>query len=419
MSVTPIIKASNNQKFLYPFVWKNQKIEVPINLYSQYYELDKEIESVRTMAENIEEAMKYPEVKKALKKIKARMKPKRPSQRNKVWKIRLGDYLIAEDLQRILDCNHIAKILENYNDTCMSILVGVMHTHLKSPVSPNAQHTPVSADAQHTAVIAAIMVASGLWVDENGERYPNWEDYEVDMWGAEASSLAEARQQFQVSNGVGKKPQGKYMKLKNAIKTIRVDKVTDTLEYVDLENRLSICESFGCLPLSDKFKNTKFSNCFSHIDGFWKTKSHKATELACQYQSKYFYNDEFHSSVWSVWRDIESYFSNANLVVSDKLMEELAALVQNVFATHYAFMQAIDEAYQKWNKICELEPKQHDEKSLAIALIQMYKWCGGTEQVPKAMLNGFVHTVHTDIWNEGIKYRLIDYISEAKPYYVK
>ena len=416
MSVTPIIKASNNHKFLYPFVWKNQKIEVPINLYSQYYELDKEIESVRTMAENLEEAMKSPEVKKALKKIKARMRPKRPSQRNKVWKIRLGDYLIAEDLQRILDCNHIAKILENYNDTCMSILVGVMHTHLKSPVSPNAQHTPVSADAQHTAVIAAIMVASGLWVDENGERYPNWEDYEVDMWGAEASSLAEARQQFQVSNGVGKKPQGKYMKLKNAIKTIRVDKVTDTLEYVDLENRLSICESFGCLPLSDKFKNTKFSNCFSHIDGFWKTKSHKATELACQYQSKYFYNDEFHSSVWSVWRDIESYFSNANLVVSDKLMEELAALVQNVFATHYAFMQAIDEAYQKWNKICELEPKQHDEKSLAIALIQMYKCCGGTEQVPKAMLNGFVHT---DIWNDGRKYRLIDYINEAKPYYVK
>lgn len=408
MSVTPIIKVANNQKFVYPFVWKNQKIEVPINLYSQYYELDKELESVRTMAENLDEAMNSPEVRKALKKIRARMKPKRPSQRNKVWKIRLGDYLIAEDLQRILDCKHISKILENYNDTCMSILVGVIHLGMGGK--------PISSDAQHTAVVAAIMIKSGLWVDENGERYTNWEDYEIDMWGAEATSLAEARQQFQISNGVGKKPQGKYMKLKNAIKTVRVDKVTDNLEYVDLEKRLSICESFECLPLSDKFKNKKFSNCFSHIDGFWKTKSHKATELACQYQSKYFYNDEFHSSVWSVWRDIESYFSNANLVVSDKLMEELAALVQNVFTTHYAFMQAIDEAYQEWNKVCELEPKKHDEKSLAIALIQMYKCCGGTEQVPKAMLNGFVHT---DIWNDGSKYRLLDYINEAKPYYVK
>mgnify|MGYP003649846163 CR=1 FL=1 len=286
MSVIALTPVVNNTNFTYPFVWKNQKIEIPINPYRQHYELDKELEAVRTMAENIDEAMKSPDVKKALKKIKARMKPKRPGQRNKVWKIRLGDYLIAEDLQRILDCKHIAKILENYNDTCMSILVGVMHQHLKAPVS---------SDAQHTAVVAALMIKSGLWVDEKGERYENWEDYEIEMWGAESSTLADARKQFQVSNGAGKKAQSKYMQLKNAVKTVRVDKVTDSLEYVDLTKRLSICESYECYPLSDKFRNKKFSNCFSHIDGFWKTKSHKAVELACQYQSNYFYNDEFHS----------------------------------------------------------------------------------------------------------------------------
>tara|TARA_R110000764_G_C10992102_1_gene381336 strand:+ start:52 stop:1272 length:1221 start_codon:yes stop_codon:yes gene_type:complete len=406
MSATALMTLVNTTKFVYPFVWKNQKIEVLINPYLNYYELDKELEAFRTMVENVHEAMKTPQVKKAVIKVMSIMNPKKPSERNRVWKIRLGDYIIAEDLQRILDCKHIAKIIENYSDSCMSILVGVKHSHLGF----------VSSDAQHTAVVAAIMIKCGLWVDENGERYENWEDYEIEMWGAEASTFADARQQFQVSNGLGKKAQSKYMQLKNAVKTVRVDKVTDNLEYVDLTKRLSICESFGCLPLSDKFRNKKFSNCFSHIDGFWNTKSHKAVELACQYQSKYFYNDEFHSSVWSVWRDIESHFSNANLVVSDKLMEELAALVQDVFTTQYAFMQAIDEAYLKWNQACEIEAKTHSEKSLAIALIQMYKFCGGAEQVPKSMLSGFVHT---DIFDDSIKYRLIDYIDEAKPYYVR
>ena len=97
-------------------------------------------------------------------------------------------------------------------------------------------------------------------------------------------------------------------------------------------------------------------------------------------------------------------------------MNFIASLVQNVFVTSFAFMQAIDEAYIKWCQVCEIEVKTHSEKSLAIALIQMYKSCGGAERVPKSMLSGFVHA---DIFDDSRKYRLIDYIDEAKPYYVK
>jgi hypothetical protein len=388
----------------FPFKWKEMPVAFATNPYLQYYELNKHVATFRTMKDNLETACKDSAVTVALGKLVDTGIKILPHEMNRAITIRLGDYVIPDDLQRILDTPHLANILNNLNPNCLDILKGIVH-----PV-----FGPSSSDAQHTAAIIALLVHVGIIVDENGNKYDNWQDYKYQMWGRESDSFADCRIQFQVSNGDGKKAQTAYMKIKNQIKTVRIDKDTSNKLHVEITKKLGVAESYGCYPLSDAFANTGFPNCFSHINGFAKSPI-EAIELACKYQSTYFYNDELNSVVWSFWRQIQSEFSLYNIQITDKLMYELASLVQRVFKTNYAFKEAIDAAFKEWNAARGVVTnKKREEAAYGPALIQMYKSCGGTEQIPRSMLQEYVST---DIL-QSVTYCLIDYIDEAKIYYV-
>jgi hypothetical protein len=388
----------------FPFKWKEIPTAFATNPYIQYYELDKYIATFRTMEDNFKTACQDSGVKTALKKLVDSGIKVYPHEMNRALTIRLGDYVIPDDLQRILDCPHLAGILNNFNSSCLGILMGIVHSKMG----------PSSSDAQHTATLIALLVHVGIFVDENGNKYDNWQDYEYQMWGRESDSFAVCRIQFQTSNGDGKKPQTKYMKIKNQVKTVRIDGDTSNKKYVEIEKKLSLAESYGCYPLSDKFANTDFPNCFSHIAGFVNSPI-EAVDLACKYQSTYFYNDELNSVVWSFWRQIQSQFSLYNIQITDKLMYELASLVQRVFKTNFAFKEAVDAAFKEWNAARGVvTDKKREEAAYGPALIQMYKAGGGTEQVPRSMMQEYVST---DVIN-NITYALIKYIDEAKKYYV-
>jgi len=314
--------------------------------------------------------------KKTIKSWNAQSKQFDLSRLPKVSMEELGVLDIDEDIQRALDDKHCANKIADPS---------VFDPALLQPVVciKTSKGKFISIDAQHTVSTIAGLIEAGLVPG-----HTDWKKFKYAFTYIETDSLSYARKAFGILNGKGKKKQSAYQQLRTSVFVIRIDKDMSDPEDVDLEKKVSIAENHNCFPVEVDSDLAKYPGTFSNIATF-KTLNNEELEEACKWHDTYFHCDPLHVSVFFIFRDLCREFHSAKLKLTSKLLEELAALVQNLFINMPQFQESVTEAHRRWTEKRYGYVANWDDDAYACALIQLYQHFGGKENVAPTLTDRF------------------------------
>jgi len=246
----------------------------------------------------------------------------------------LGSLDIDEDIQRELDEKHCANRIAN---------PAVFDPALLQPVIciKTSKGKFISIDAQHTVSTVAGLIDAGLMPGVT-----DWKEFKFPFMYIEANNLSYARKAFSILNGKGKKKQSQYQQLRNSVFVIRIDKDMSDKDDVEIEKMVAMAESHLCFPVEEDSALLKHPGTFSNISTF-KSLSVSEVDTSCGWHDKYFHYEGVHVSLFFIYRDLCREFESAKILLSDKLQEELAALVQKLFGNLSQFRRHIDVGTKK------------------------------------------------------------------------
>lgn len=283
---------------------------------------------------------------------------------------------IDEDIQRLLDDKHCAKKIADPEIFDPALLQTIQ-------CIKTSKDEFISIDGQHTVATVAALIDAGLVPG-----YDDWREFEFPFQYIETDNLAYARRAFSILNGKGKKKQSAYQELRNAVFTIRIDNDCTDPEEVELEKQVKTAEKHNCFPVEVSSVLLKYPGTFTNIATF-KTLTLSEVDLACGWHDKYFHYEGVHVSLFFIFRDIVRQFKSARLTVTPVLLEELAALVQNLFSNLSQFQESVTEAHRKWTIKRYGYQASWDDDAYACALFQLYKKFNGQEAVAPTLLDHF------------------------------
>lgn len=293
----------------------------------------------------------------------------------KVSMEKLGLLWINEDIQRHLDDKHCANIANvNGFDPALLQCVQCIKT---------SDNKFISIDSQHTAATIAALIYFGFL-----KNCSNWKEFKFPFQYIETDNLAYARRAFSILNGKGKKKQSAYQQLRNSVYIVRLDDDRTDQDDVDIEKKVSIAESFDCFPIETASIYEKYPGTFTNIATF-KTLTENELKLAFSWHNKYFHYEPIHVSLFFIFRDISRAFESAKITVTEKLQEEVAALIQNLFVNLSQFQTNVSTAHTEWTKKRYGYQANWDDDAYACSLMQLYKKFGGEETVPLTLLDRF------------------------------
>lgn len=294
----------------------------------------------------------------------------------KVEMIELGVIAIDEDIQRKLDEKHCANRIGNvdlFNEPLLQTLQCIK----------TSKGQFVSIDGQHTATTLGALIEEGFFVGID-----DWRKFKFPVQYIETDDLAFARRAFSILNGKGKKRQSAWDDLRNSVFIVRIDKNFDDEDDVKVEQKVSIAESYDCYPVEEKNELSKYPGTFTNIANF-VNQNDETLHLACKWHNQYFHYLGIHVSLFFMYQEFQSAFKSARLPVSDKLQEELAALIQQVFVDLDGYAEAVKEAWRKWSENRYGDQTAWRDDGYAVALLQLYKKFGGEERVPLSITDRY------------------------------
>lgn len=303
--------------------------------------------------------------------------------------IALGLLDIDEDIQRELDEKHCANRIGNPNLFDPALLQPVI-------CIKTSKGKFISIDAQHTVSTVAGLIDANLVPGVT-----DWREFKYPFIYIETDNLSYARKAFGILNGKGKKKQSQYQQLRNSVFVIRIDNDVSDIDDVEIEKKVAMAEKHNCYPVEENSDLLKYPGTFSNISTF-KSLNINEIDIACGWHNKYFHYEGVHVSLFFIYRDLCREFSSAKLPITDKLKEELAALIQNLFGNLSQFQESVTEAHRRWHEKSYGYKGSWNDDAYACSLIQLYRKFGGTEKVAPTLLDRFDNLINffdTDIMN--------------------
>lgn len=298
-----------------------------------------------------------------------------PKLRPLIKMIKLKLLFIDEDIQRALDAKHCTNIagIENFNPMYLQVFYCV-----KIP----GQEEYHSVDAQHTATLVAALIDAGVFTGET-----DWREVEMPVLYMETNSKAFARKAFALINGKGKKKISPWYEHRTKVMSVRIDNSTDE-DDIEAERKQSICETYNCYPI-DK-EHTDFigkPGTFTHMQAL--SLDDEILEMACKFHNTYFHYDEINGSLWFMIEDLFKAFKAAKIKITDKFLGELAGILQGYFAGLAGFHEAVHHAHREWGEHTYGYEVSWQDEAIAAVLVLLYQRLGGTQRIPKPLLDRF------------------------------
>ena len=320
-------------------------------------------------------------VNKSLKAVKVQNKLKQyngtkidPGMQLKQANVPLGKIVIDLDIQRDLQVSHIAGIIDPKT----------FDLALSQPITcvKNSKGEFIATDGQHTATAIATLIASGII------NTGNWEKHEYMVAYYETDNMATARKSFRIINGKGKMALTKYEKdIKPAAHGVRIDGSTDPVDLA-LVAKLDILEENGLYPVnSTNAPEAKYPGTITHHAWTHKDYPLDFVKQAAEWHNKYFHHVSFNGSEWFMFTTLNEWFAEARLPLTDKILDELAGIIQRLFGTPEIFHDNCQSANTKHSEQESYKHVTWNPDCIACLLIQIYEKLGGDEAVPSIMLD--------------------------------
>jgi hypothetical protein len=297
-----------------------------------------------------------------------------PKLRPLIKMVKLKLLFIDEDIQRALDSKHCTNIatIGNFNPMYLQVFYCV-----KLP-GKEEYH---SVDAQHTATLVAALIDAGVFIGET-----DWQEVEMPVLYIETTSKAFARKAFALINGKGKKKISAWYDHRTKVMSVRIDNSTDE-DDIEAERKQSICEKYNCYPVDKESNFIGKPGTFTHMQAV--SLDDEILEMACKFHDTYFHYDEINGSLWFMIEDLFKAFKAAKIKITDKFLGELAGILQGYFAGLAGFHEAVHHAHTQWGEHTYGYEVSWQDEAIAAVLVLLYQRLGGTQRIPKPLLDRF------------------------------
>ena len=297
-----------------------------------------------------------------------------PKLRPLIKMVKLKLLFIDEDIQRALDAKHCTSIagIGNFNPMYLQVFYCV-----KIP----GQEEYHSVDAQHTATLVAALIDAGVFTDET-----DWREVEMPVLYMETNSKAFARKAFALINGKGKKKISAWYEHRTKVMSARIDQSNDDDDQEALTKQ-EICEKYDCYPVDKESDFIGLPGTFTHMQAL--SLDNEILEMACKFHNDYFHYDEINGSLWFMMEDLFKAFKAAKIKITDKFLGELAGILQGYFAGLAGFHEAVHHAHRQWGEHTYGYEVSWQDEAIAAVLVLLYQRLGGTQRIPKPLLDRF------------------------------
>ena len=326
------------------------------------------------LADRIAELQSYKQWQKLIADYRSQGIVIDPKLRPLVKMVKLRYLFIDEDIQRALDCKHCTAIagIGNFNPQYLQVFYCV-----KTP----GQEEYHSVDAQHTATLVGAMIDAGLFAGES-----DWREVEMPVLYIETTSKAFARKAFALINGKGKKKISAWYEHRTRVMSARIDGSQDP-EDLEALAKQTICETHDCYPVDKESPFVGLPGTFTHMQAL--NLDPAILEMACRFHNRYFHYDEINGSLWFMMEDIYRAFAAAKIKITDSFLEELAGILQGYFAGLAQFHEAVHRAHRAWGVHTYGYEVAWQDESIAAVLVLLYQRLGGTQRIPRPLLDRF------------------------------
>ena len=297
-----------------------------------------------------------------------------PNLRPLIKMVKLKLLFIDEDIQRALDAKHCTNIagIGNFNPMYLQVFYCV-----KIP-GKEEYH---SVDAQHTATLVAALIDAGVFTGET-----DWREVEMPVLYMETNSKAFARKAFALINGKGKKKISVWYEHRTKVMSARIDNSQDEDDLEALAKQ-EICERYNCYPVDKESDFVGLPGTFTHMQAL--SLDNDILEMACKFHDTYFHYDEINGSLWFMIEDLFKAFKAAKIKITDKFLGELAGILQGYFAGLAGFHEAVKHAHHEWGEHTYGYEVSWQDEAIAAVLVLLYQRLGGTQRIPKPLLDRF------------------------------
>jgi hypothetical protein len=297
-----------------------------------------------------------------------------PKLRPLIKMIKLKFLFIDEDIQRALDSKHCTNIagIGNFNPMYLQVFYCV-----KVPGTEEYH----SVDAQHTATLVAALIDAGMFIGET-----DWREVEMPVLYMETHSKAFARKAFALINGKGKKKISPWYEHRTKVMSARIDNSQD-LEDQEALRKQVICEKYECYPVDKESPFVGLPGTFTHMQAL--NLDDDILEMACKFHNEYFHYDEINGSLGFMTEDLFKAFKAAKIKITDKFLGELAGILQGYFAGLAQFHEAVHSAHTQWGEHTYGYEVSWQDDAIAAVLVLLYQRLGGTQRIPKPLLDRF------------------------------
>lgn len=327
------------------------------------------------LGDRIAELQNYKEWQKLIAEYQAQGIKLSPKLRPMVKMVKLGLILIDEDIQRALDAKHCTKKIAAIDTFDPRLLQVIYCTKVPGKQEYHA------VDGQHTATTLGALIAAGVFDSEN-----DWREVEVAVLYIETNNKAFARKAFALINGKGKKKISPWYEHRTRVMSARIDNSNDEDDQEALRKQ-EICEKYDCYPVDTESVFVDKPGTFTHMVAI--NLPDDVLEMACKFHNDYFHYDAIDGSLWFMIHDIKKSFDAAKIPVTEEFLKELAGILQGYFAGLYEFHQSVKGAHRRWGEYTYGYEVPWDDDSIAAVLVMLYKKLGGTQQVPRPLLDRF------------------------------
>lgn len=351
-----------------------EKVQRRPNVMKHRNPLKSTTSKVIKLAQRVKELQNYKAWQRLMAEYRAQGIVLSPKLRPLIKMVKLGSICIDEDIQRALDANHCTKICKigNFNPMYLQVIYCV-----KIP-GKDEYH---SVDAQHTATFLAAMIDAGVFDGET-----NWEEVEMPVLYIETTSKAFARKAFALINGKGKKKISLWYEHRTRVMSARIDDSQDDDDKEALRKQ-EICEKYDCYPVDKESDFVGLAGTFTHMEAL--NLSEDILEMACKFHNDYFHYDEINGALWFMMKDLHKAFGAAHIKITDKFLKEIAGILQGYFAGIAQFHDAVHNAHIEWGKYTYGYEVGWQDDAIASVLVLLYQKLGGTQQIPKPLLDRF------------------------------
>jgi hypothetical protein len=289
--------------------------------------------------------------------------------------VKLKYILLDEDIQRSLDVAHAVKIYKQFDPA------KAQGVHCIKIPGKEEYH---AINGQHTLTVIAAVAQSGGFAGID-----DWQELEVTVNYVETSDKAFAREAFAAIN-TGAKPLTGYDKHRISVMSRRIDK-SEKREHKEAEVKQTICEKHDCYPVSGDTNNPlkDLPGTFTHMKPFNFT--NELLDVACDFHNRYFHFGPIDGGYWFMIEYMYNEFHAARIPLSSTFLEEIAGIIQNVFADPTELQVEMKSVYRDWHehRYGYVTKSTWSPNALSVILVQLYKKLGGTHAVPAAMVDEF------------------------------